>query len=202
MNTLEKLQAMNTPMNRQVIFMTFSLVVMNAISKIDFAEDTTKRMYLFSAYGIAQGLTLLVAGIIYLRIKSKNEKGIIHIKNTGVVASAQAAVDKENAEQNEVITQTIMEYDMGKLQQMVINTLTTVGISVFLYYKFSIIKPLAFQSLFAIKNLFEQPLVSIHIFGKKATGSLARPFTATSILGPKEEVVTDKEVKRMEKKKN
>ncbi|ORX41720.1 hypothetical protein BCR36DRAFT_587827 [Piromyces finnis] len=174
---------------------------MNIIGKIDFENDPEKRMYLFIAYGVSQGISLLIAGIIYLRIKSKNEKELIHIKNTGVVANAQAVVDKDT-DGNEVITQTIMEYDMDKVKQMFGNTFLTIGVSIFLYYKFQIIKPLAVQSLFAFKNLLEQPLVSIHIFGKKATGELARPFKSSNILGPKEEAVSDKEVKRMEKKKN
>jgi len=193
---------MNTPMNRQVVFMLFTLIIMNFIGKIDFENDPTKRMYLFIGYGVSQGLSLLCAGIIYLRIKQKNEKGLIHIKNTGMVANAQAAVDKDAAEENEVITQTIMEYDMGKCKQMFSNVLLTIALSGFLYYKFNIIKPLAIQSIFALKNLFEQPLVSIHLFGREATGSLARPFQSSNFLAPKEEVVTDKEVKRMEKKKN
>jgi len=76
-----------------------------------------------------------------------------------------------------------MEYDMAKVKQMVGNTCLTMAISIFLYYKFSILKPLAIQSVFAIKNLAEQPLVMIHIFGKPATGELARPFKSTNLLG-------------------
>jgi len=177
------------------------LFSMSFISKIDFEHDEIKRKYLFIVYGVSQGLTLLIAGLIYMKIKAKNEKGLIHIKNTGVVANAQAAVDKDNAE-NEVTTFTIMEYDMSKVKQMAGNTLLTVALSCFLYYKFNIIKPLAIQSIFAIKNIIDQPLVSIHLLGKPATGDLARPFKANNFLAPKEESVTDKEVKRMEKKKN
>jgi len=70
---------------------------------------------------------------------------------------------------------------MNKCKQMFVSIGVTVALITFLYYKFQIIKPLALQSLLAIKNLFDQPLVSIHIFGKPATGDLARPFKAPSI---------------------
>jgi len=200
MDTREKLQAMNTPMNKQVIFMFVVLIGMQFINKIDL-ENPTNKMYLFIAYGTAQLLTVCAATLIYFRIKQKNEKELIHIKNGGIMEKAQAAVDKD-ADENEIITQTVMEYDLSKCKQMFSNVAITVALSGFLYYKFQIIKPLAIQSIFAIKNLLEQPLVSIHILGKPATGSLARPFKSGNFLAPQEEAVTDKDYKRMEKKKN
>lgn len=89
---------------------------------------------------------------------------------------------KRDADENEVITQTVMEYDLSKCKQMFSNVAITVALSGFLYYKFQIIKPLAIQSVFAIKNLIEQPLVMIHIFGRPATGELARPFKSGNFL--------------------
>jgi len=200
MDTREKFSAMNTPMNRQVIFMFLVLIGMQFINKIDF-ENPTNKMYLFITYGVAQSITILAGTLIYFKIKQKNDKGIIHLKNTGMMANAQAAVDKD-ADENEVITQTVMEYDLSKCKQMFSNVAITIALSGFLYYKFQIIKPLAIQSIFAIKNLLEQPLVMIHLFGRPATGELARPFKSGNFLAPKEEVVTDKDYKRMEKKKN
>jgi len=75
-----------------------------------------------------------------------------------------------------------MEYDMSKVKQMFFNTFLTMGLSIFLYAKFKILKPLPIQTLFAVKNLLEQPLVSIHILGKPATGDLARPFKVNNFL--------------------
>ena len=63
-----------------------------------------------------------------------------------------------------LLEETVMEYDLSKCKQMFSNVAITIALSGFLYYKFQIIKPLAIQSIFAIKNLLEQPLVMIHLF--------------------------------------
>lgn len=42
------------------------------------------------------------------------------------------------------------------------------------YMKYS--QPLLLQSVMAVKGAFEQNEVQLHLFGKPATGNLARPF--------------------------
>ncbi|ORX87114.1 hypothetical protein BCR32DRAFT_324596 [Anaeromyces robustus] len=199
MTTAEKFRAMNTPQNRAIFSMFMMFFLMHFISRIDF-DVQPRKTYLICAYAFSQIITLVFAGLIYLKINKVNDKNLIHIRNTGMVANAQNAA--EGGENNEVITQTIREYDLGKCKQMVFNVAMTVGFSTLLYYKFNMIRPLAIQSALAIKNLYEQPLVRIHLLGKPATGELARPFNVNGLFGQKEEALTDKDVKRMEKKKN
>ncbi|KAG4086175.1 hypothetical protein H8356DRAFT_963030 [Neocallimastix lanati (nom. inval.)] len=192
------MSSINTPGNRQFLFMFTIIIGMQFLNKIDFQNQTNK-MILFIIYGVSQSISLFAATLIYFQIKKKNDTGKLYIKNAIMLDKPQATT--KDSEGNEIVTQTIMEYDMNKCKQMFVSIGVTVALITFLYYKFQIIKPLALQSLLAIKNLFDQPLVSIHIFGKPATGDLARPFKAPSIFSPKEEAVNKRALKRMEKKR-
>lgn len=50
-----------------------------------------------------------------------------------------------------------------------------------IYFHFT--QPLFIQGLMGLKNIYDAPLVSIHLLGKPAVDSLARPFKVASMLG-------------------
>lgn len=49
------------------------------------------------------------------------------------------------------------------------------------YLKFT--QPLFVQALMGVKGIFDAKPVSIHLFGKPATGDYKRPFAAASLMG-------------------
>jgi hypothetical protein len=81
-------------------------------------------------------------------------------------------------EEPKPVTTTNMDYDKGQLRQLLRSQLMGVGMMgvMHLYMKYT--NPLLIQSIIPLKGAIESNLVKIHIFGKPATGDLARPFKA------------------------
>ncbi|KAJ5566739.1 phosphate transporter [Penicillium hispanicum] len=79
-------------------------------------------------------------------------------------------------EEPKPVTTTNMDYDKSQLRQLMRSQLMGVGMMgvMHLYMKYT--NPLLIQSIIPLKGAFEANLVKIHLFGKPATGDLARPF--------------------------
>lgn len=74
------------------------------------------------------------------------------------------------------VTTTNMDYDKGQLRQLIRSQLMGVGMMGVMHLYFKYTNPLLIQSIIPLKGAFESNLVKIHLFGKPATGDLARPF--------------------------
>lgn len=74
------------------------------------------------------------------------------------------------------VTTTNMDYDKGQLRQLIRSQLMGVGMMGVMHLYFKYTNPLLIQSIIPLKGAFESNLVKIHVFGKPATGDLARPF--------------------------
>jgi hypothetical protein len=83
-----------------------------------------------------------------------------------------------STEEPKPVTTTNMDYDKGQLRQSIRSQLMGVGMMgvMHLYMKYT--NPLLIQSIIPLKGALESNLVKIHVFGKPATGDLARPFKA------------------------
>lgn len=74
------------------------------------------------------------------------------------------------------VTTTNMDYDKGQLRQLIRSQLMGVGMMGVMHLYFNYTNPLLIQSIIPLKGAFESNLVKTHVFGKPATGDLARPF--------------------------
>lgn len=74
------------------------------------------------------------------------------------------------------VTTTNMDYDKGQLRQLIRSQLMGVGMMGVMHLYFKYTNPLLIQSIIPLKGALESNLVKIHVFGRPATGDLARPF--------------------------
>ena len=81
-------------------------------------------------------------------------------------------------EEPKPVTTTNMDYDKSQLRQLIRSQLMGVGMMGVMHLYFKYTNPLLIQSIIPLKGAFESNLVKIHVFGKAATGDLARPFKA------------------------
>ena len=47
-----------------------------------------------------------------------------------------------------------------------------------MHLKFGYTQPLLIQSILPLKNIFDNPIIQLHVLGKPAVGDLKRPFKA------------------------
>lgn len=83
-----------------------------------------------------------------------------------------------STEEPKPVTTTNMDYDKGQLRQALRSQLMGVGMMGVMHLYFQYTNPLLIQSIIPLKGAFESNLAKIHVFGKPATGDLARPFKA------------------------
>jgi hypothetical protein len=83
-----------------------------------------------------------------------------------------------STEEPKPVTTTNMDYDKGQLRQQLRSQLMGVGMMGVMHLYFQYTNPLLIQSIIPLKGAFESNLAKIHVFGKPATGDLARPFKA------------------------
>ena len=79
-------------------------------------------------------------------------------------------------EEAKPVTTTNMDYDKGQLRQLIRSQLMGLGMMAVMHLYMKYTNPLLIQSIIPLKGAFESNLVKIHVFGKPATGDLARPF--------------------------
>lgn len=90
------------------------------------------------------------------------------------------------------VTTTNMEYDRGQLRTLMKGQLMGVGMMCVMHIYFKYTNPLLIQSILPLKSALESNLVKIHVFGKPATGDLARPFKAGNSFMGQGQVKSDK----------
>ncbi|KCV67879.1 hypothetical protein H696_05608 [Fonticula alba] len=72
------------------------------------------------------------------------------------------------------------DYDLGQVWDLVKKSLLNAVIMGGIFYKFGSTQPLFMQSLMIPVNLFNNPLIKVHLLGEKAENALARPWAASS----------------------
>lgn len=74
------------------------------------------------------------------------------------------------------------QYDLQELRKAATQLLIGIGFTTLLVYKFEIRQVLILQAIFALRGLYSNQLVQIHLLGRPATGDLKRPFKAPNPL--------------------
>merc|ERR1719223_837575 len=163
------------------------------ISKIGLDyEDPDTLFGIRAAFGSVQLASLLLAGFVYLRIKSKNDTETVMVpEELGVMEKAKRqAEEQENRRLREeaiangtkcppLLTfedkeeeMTVSEYDTKELRKM----LQTMGISLIIisimHLKFNFVQPLIMQCLLGPMKLLQNPLLKVYLLGS----DVQRPF--------------------------
>lgn len=79
-----------------------------------------------------------------------------------------------------MVETTVRDYDLEKNKEFLKSTFSSVAFIAVLHFYLGINQPLLIQSILPIKNTYHQPIVQIHLLGKKAVGHLERPFKSSS----------------------
>ncbi|KAJ5688812.1 phosphate transporter [Penicillium macrosclerotiorum] len=150
----------------QITNLAIILVMMQLAKKVPF-EDPDVLMLVRGLYVLSN---VLILGLyLYTQSKISSKKDMTTLK---YVEPAPMGTGEEA----KPVTTTNMDYDKSQLRQLMRSQLMGVGMMgvMHLYMKYT--NPLLIQSIIPLKGAFESNLVKIHVFGKPATGDLARPF--------------------------
>lgn len=106
-----------------------------------------------------------------------------------------------SGEEPRPVTTTVMDYDVQQVRQLIRGQLMGIGMMAFMHLYLKYTNPLLIQSILPLKSALEANEVKIHVFGKPATGDLARPFKASGGFMSPGEVKSDKaSIEQAEKK--
>lgn len=100
-----------------------------------------------------------------------------------------------SGEEPKFVATTVKAYDLSQLKQLFRAQMMGVGMMAFMHLYMKYTNPLLIQSIIPLKGALEGNLVKIHLWGKPATGDLARPFKqAQGFMGAMQggEIKTDK----------
>ncbi|KAJ5831751.1 hypothetical protein N7474_000062 [Penicillium riverlandense] len=154
----------------QVTNLAIILAMMQLAKKVPFDNPDV----LLVVRGIYVLSNLIILGI-YMYTQSKiNQK-----KDMSTLKYVEPA-PMGSAEEPKPVTTTNMDYDKSQLRQLIRSQLMGVGMMGVMHLYFQYTNPLLIQSIIPLKGAFESNLVKIHVFGKPATGDLARPFKAAA----------------------
>lgn len=115
-------------------------------------------------FGVVQTICLCVGLAIYRKIRLAADDTEIKYTDTKV---GQDPVQ---------IEQTIEQYDLEQIKKFLQQIVMGSAIVGFIHYKWGSTQPLLFQGVINPMNLFDMPLLWIHLLGRKAEGALQRPF--------------------------
>ncbi|BAE58384.1 inorganic phosphate transporter Pho88 [Aspergillus flavus] len=166
----------------QITNLAIIVVSMQLAKKIPFEDPdvllVVRGMYILS--------NVLILGIyLYTQSKIKSKKDMATLK---YVEPAPLGSNEEPRP----VTTTNMEYDQGQLRQLFKGQLMGVGMMCVMHLYFKYTNPLLIQSIIPLKSALESNLVKIHVFGKPATGDLARPFKAANSFLNQGQIKSDK----------
>jgi len=155
--------------------------------------DWTNPTYLLIlrvAFGTIQALLLLVAGVMFLKIRSKNQQTKVVVPPPAAPSWAPAPSEPQTP-----TDMTTAEYDLQQLRKMCTEVLFSLAICSFIHYKWEIAPPLFMQSILAPFNLYKNPLFQIHILGQPEP---KRPFAEppgpfAGLMGGSEQPATQEE---------
>lgn len=118
---------------------------------------------------------ILVAALFYIKSKIMAKPN----NNTIEVDTATPSFSNPNptgAKQK----MTITEYDLSEWNSQLKQTLMPIALMVGLHFYIGFVQPLIIQSILPLKALYSTPIFQVYVLGKKAEGSLARPWKKPS----------------------
>jgi len=139
------------------------LPVLFIVQKIDFTNPEYL-LLLQVIFSVVQGSILLLCAYIYNQINTKNDRTIITVPPS---SSPFGGASTEPAKQT-----SIRDYDISQLRKVAQQIGIGIGIAILLYFKWSIIPPMAIQCVLNPMNVFNSPLFKIYILGSPQP----RPF--------------------------
>ena len=162
--------------------------------KLDFAPYVEQ---LRIGFGCACALTLGVHFLVKSIAAGKADATEITVTTTNPMKPGE----------KETKTWTICNYDQAEALKKVKSGLVSVCMVSAMHYKWGSPMPLLFQCIMQPMNLLDDPLVQIHLLGKKPEGKLERPFKAppnplADLLGGDKAADDDKAVARKPKAGN
>ncbi|KAJ2538337.1 phosphate transporter (Pho88) [Coemansia sp. RSA 1933] len=131
-------------------------------------EDPQYMPLIRGVYGVATALMLALTFYLKSTVTAKND------------TTALEYDDPAPGNQGQRIVTTNVKHDVGEIGKLQKSTLLTVGIVIFMHFKFGYIQPLILQTLLPMLNMYKSPLFQIHILGKPAVDDLKRPWTPAS----------------------
>lgn len=150
-----------------------------AIIKMVDLTDPTNIFYSRVAFGVGISLTASFLGIIYNRIQTKAEKGILMVSEADLKPQpALAGLLGQPAPDTKPDEMTVEEYDMTKLKASASALSSTLFITLLLHLWKGFMPPLIFQAVMQPFSLYSSELFRIHILGQTGTShkELKRPW--------------------------
>lgn len=121
-------------------------------------------VYLFMGiYGLVQIFQIIVIIYIYFKIKGENSQ-------------TEIITEPSFGKPSQKITQC--EYDLQELKSMATKSIFPTFISLFLWYKYDVVRHFPIQSIMNPMTLWSEKLFKIFIIGEEPKGDLKRPFKA------------------------
>ncbi|EGC32272.1 hypothetical protein DICPUDRAFT_92631 [Dictyostelium purpureum] len=142
------------------------------IQKIDFTNPQNV-FYAQCAFGVIQATILLAYLYIFNSIKSKPNNTVVRVPVNPPSMFSKPDPNEPTSEQ------TASEYDLAQLKKSVTQSLVTIGITAFLFFKMGIIQPIAMQSIMAPQNFIKNKLFKIYVLGQDES-NFKRPWTEES----------------------
>jgi len=141
--------------------MIFMAPILLLTSQLDMENPSVSRLFLIGFSSVQVASFLVIFYILY-RIKKEN--------NT----TTEIATIPSMGKPSEVMTQE--EYDFAEVKSLFFKTLFATLVSLFLFYKFSIVRHFGIQMVMNLVQLYGEPLFKIFVLGREADGDLKRPF--------------------------
>ncbi|KAJ3125666.1 hypothetical protein HK098_008326 [Nowakowskiella sp. JEL0407] len=200
MSTNTSDESLFTPLLRFIsdspIFANLALVfIINQVCSMLKLDDVQNSLYIFIAFGLVQIAMFAVLGYIYLLIEKVNDQTVLTYTDLKIPGDSSSA---------EVVKKTVAEHDHGNLITALGTQAFSLGLMIFLNYKFGYLRPLLMQCVLGPRQFIQTQLVKVYILKEPATGALARPWRQSSPLTttplPSAKELKNKE-KREQKKK-
>ncbi|RIA91265.1 inorganic phosphate transporter Pho88 [Glomus cerebriforme] len=160
-------------MNPQLANLLLVLGIVQVARKLDL-DNPEVLIYVRLGYLVTQTIILAACYIAATKIKEKND-----ITPFKYVEPAKPFSN----EQAKLVETNNRDYDLSKVQELIKQTGIGFVIMLALHFYWNFTQPLFIQSIIPLKNLYNNKIVQIHVFGKPAEGDLKRPFKEASPFG-------------------
>jgi hypothetical protein len=122
-----------------------------------------------AGFACAMALCISACALMYLLVHRRKKK----LTEDKVQVTSKDPMDggKEKIE-----SLTLFEHDLREVQKAFTNQVFGFGIVVAMHVYMKVNPPLLLQTVMLPMNLFDMPVVQVHLLGKKPVGKLARPW--------------------------
>jgi len=177
-------------MNAAVSQMVITLGLMQVGKQIPF-DNPQVLDYVRIGYVVSQ---VAVLGVLYftsVKIRRRNDTTVLKY------VEPKSAFDQSPGS---LTTTTHRDYDLSKVSEGVRQVFLGVCIMGVMHLYFKYTQPLFLQGVMAVKGLYDNKVVKIHILGQDAQGDLKRPFKAGGLMGAVDPQNDEASIKKAEKK--